>query len=132
MSHSPALGCMEVVARRDAATLLPIINDHVAPGTEVWSDEWSAYNHVGSLPNVDRHRTVNHSANFVDPVTGVHTNHIESYWSRVKHKLKKMKGCSRRLLDGYIDEFMWKERYGSTRRDAFKNLCRDIALWYPV
>ena len=51
ISHSPALGSMEIVACRDAATLLPIINDHVAPGTEVWSDEWSAYNHVGSLPN---------------------------------------------------------------------------------
>ena len=123
---------MEIVATRDAATLLPIINAHVAPGTEVWSDKWSAYNRVGSLPNVSQHRTINHSDNFVDPVTGVHTNHIESYWNRVKHKFKRMKGCSRTMLDGYLDEFMWRERYGSTRRDAFENLCRDIALWYPV
>ena len=76
--------------------------------------------------------TVNHSVNFVDPVTGVHTNHIESYWNCVKQKLKRMKGCSRSMLTGYLDEFMWKERYGSTRREVFDNLCRDIALWYPV
>ena len=74
--------------------------------------------------------TMNHSVTFVDPVTGVHTNHIDSYWNCVKQKLKRMKGCARPMLAGYLDEFMWRERYGSTRREAFDNLCRDIALWY--
>ena len=131
MSHSPALGYMEIVPRRDAATLLPI-NSHIAPGTEVWSDDWGAYNGVAALSNVSRHRKVNHSANFVDPVTGVHTNHIESYWNRVKTKFRRMKGVQKNMMAGYLDEFMWKERYGSTRREAFQSLCRDIALWFPV
>ena len=69
-SFSPALGYMEVVQQRDAATLLPIINAHVAPGTVVHTDEWAAYNRLGTLPNVTSHSTVNHSINFVDPVTG--------------------------------------------------------------
>ena len=123
---------MEIVPRRDAATLLPIINSHIAPGTEVWSDDWRAYNGVAALSNVSRHRKVNHSANFVDPVTGVHTNHIESYWNRVKTKFRRMKGVQKNMMAGYLDEFMWKERYGSTRREAFQSLCRDIALWFPV
>ena len=131
-THSPALGYMEIVRRRDAATLLPIINSHVAAGTEVWSDQWSAYSGVGALPNVTHHESVNHSVNFVDPGTGVHTNHIESYWNRVKNKFKRMKGVQKNMLDGYLDEFMWKERYGTTKREAFQNLCRDISLWYPV
>ena len=81
----------------------------------MWSDEWSSYNQVASLSNVSCHRTVNHSVNFVDPVTGVHINHIESYWNRVKYKFKRMKGCSKEMLGGYLDEFLWRERYGTTR-----------------
>ncbi len=120
----PALGYMEIVPRRNAATLLPIIDSHCAPGTEVWSDEWAAYRNVGNLPNVASHRTANHSVNFLDPVTGVR---IESYWNRIKIKFKRMKGCSREMMDGYLDEFMWRERYGPNIKQAFNNLMRDIA-----
>ena len=48
---------MEVVQQRDAATLPPIINAHVAPGTIVHTDEWAAYNRVGTLPRRERHGT---------------------------------------------------------------------------
>ena len=89
--QQPSLGYMEVVPARNAATLLPIIQAHVAPGTIVHSDEWAAYNQVGNLPNVGSYHTVNHSLHFVDPVTGTHTQNVESYWSRVKNKFKRMK-----------------------------------------
>ena len=78
-SQSPALGFMEIVPRRDAQALLPIIQAHVQPGTTIHSDEWRAYNTVGELSGVSRHSTVNHSLHFVDPVTGVHNQHVESY-----------------------------------------------------
>ena len=77
VSHTPALGYMEIVPRRNAATLLPIINSHVRAGTTVYSDEWAAYNRVGTLPNVSSHATFNHSLHFVDPVTGTHTQNRE-------------------------------------------------------
>ena len=83
-STKPATGYMELVQSRDAQTLLPIIQAHTAPGTIVHSDQWRAYSQVPTLPTVSSYATVNHSVNFVDPVTGVHTQHIESYWSRVK------------------------------------------------
>ena len=101
-SQTPALGYMEIVPQRDAATLLPLINVHVAPGTIIHSDEWAAYNRVQRLSNVSSHDVVNHSVNFVEPSTGVHTQHVESYWNRVKTKLKRMKGCHGHQLPSYL------------------------------
>ncbi len=123
---------MQIVQQRDAATLLPIIQAHAAAGTTIHSDEWAAYRRVQTLPNIAAHGTVNHSVNFVDPATGTHTQNVESYWNRVKGKLKRMRGCHAHQLAGYLDEFMWRERHGRTTRMAFTNLCGDIAQQYPV
>ena len=101
---------MQVVHTQNAATLLSIINNHVAPGTIIYSDEWDAYYRIGSLPNVGSHSTVNHSLTFVDPLTGTHTQHVKSYWKRCKTKLKWMKGCVEYQIPSYLDEFMWLER----------------------
>lgn len=131
-SHTPALGYMEVVNSRSAATLLPLIQAHVAPGTIIHSDQWSAYSGVATLPNVSAHDTVNHSIEFVNPTNGVHTQNIESYWSRSKTKLKRMRGCHATELPSYLDEFMWRERYGTKAGEAFRNIMADIAAFYPV
>ena len=128
---SPALGVMELVASHDAATLLPIIQRHVRPGIIVWSDTWVAYNNV-HLPPVAQHQTVNHSIEFVNSTTGVHTQNIESYWNRVKIKIKRMRGCHDQMMSSYLDEFMWCERHGRKASAALHSLCRDIALRYPV
>ena len=131
-THNPALGYMEAVPTRDANTLLPIIQAHVAPGTIIHSDEWRAYSQVARLPSVASHGTVNHSVTFVDPVTGVHTQNIESYWERVKMKLKRMKGCHAQQISSYLDEFMWREHHAPARRQAFDSIIHEIAQQYPV
>ena len=74
------------------------------------------------------HRTVNHSVNFVNPINGVHTQNIESYWNKHKSQIKKMHGCRREFLPSYIQEFMWRDRFGV---NGFANLCQHIALQYP-
>ena len=131
-SVTPARGYMEIVAQRNAATLLPIIQQHVANGSTVWSDEWAAYNRVASLPNVDSHGVVNHSIEFVNATTGVHTQNVESYWNRVKIKLKRMCGCHEHQLASYLDEFMYRERFGQTATQLFNNIVGDIATQFPV
>ena len=122
---------MQVVPQRTAATLLPLIQQHVAPGTVIHSDQWASYNQVGTLPNVSAHRTVNHSVEFVSP-SGVHTQNVESYWNRSKMKLKRMRGCAAKEVPSYLDEFMWRERFGKTSREAMDSIIRDIAQQYPV
>ena len=46
-SSQPALGYRQVVQRCDAATLLPIIQAHIAPGLIVQSDNWAAPRNTG-------------------------------------------------------------------------------------
>ncbi|KAI8508145.1 PREDICTED: uncharacterized protein LOC109471958 [Branchiostoma belcheri] len=128
----PCIGYMEVVESRDANTLLPIIERCVLPGSTIYSDEWAAYRRVQDLPNVAQHRTVNHSRHFVDPVTGVHTQHIESYWNRKKKKLKAMHGCMGEDTASYLKEEMWRERYARTSREGLQNVLADIAQQYQV
>ena len=101
-SHTPARGVMRIVPDRSAATLLPIIQQHVRSGTIVHSDEWAAYNHVQHLPSVGQHGVGNHSLHFVDPATSVQTQHAESYWNRVKMKFKRMKGVHETRLPSYL------------------------------
>ena len=131
-SHQPAIGYMEVIPDRTAATLLPIIQRHVLSGTIVHSDEWRSYSQVAGLPGVQSHQTVNHSVTFVDNTTGAHTQNIESYWNRVKLKLKRMKGCHSHQIPSYLDEFMWRERFGETSSDSWRNIMLHIAHQYPV
>ena len=59
-------------------------------------------------------------------------SHTKSYWNRSKTKLKRMKGCHASELASYLDEFMWRERYGQSRRVAFNSILRDIAAQYPL
>ena len=94
-SYFPARGYFEVVERRDRASLIPILQRVSLPGREVHSDDWGAYfNLTAHAATVQTHRVVVHAANFVDPVTGVHTQEVESAWSRLKYKVKMRKGAS--------------------------------------
>jgi hypothetical protein len=122
-------GFLVPVPRRDAATLLPIIQQWVLPNTEIWTDMWAAYNNIAQLGY--QHGTVNHTHNFVDPVTGVCTNRVEAMWQRSKAKFKAQMGPSNRgMIPDYLSEFMWAQRFGG--RHAFFNFWTQVSQMYPV
>lgn len=67
--HDWVFGCVErgvpnvrlqVVARRDAATLLPLIQQWIQGGTDIVTDDWAAYRGIPNLPQGYRHFTVTH------------------------------------------------------------------------
>jgi len=108
------VGYVTYVEKRDAATLLPIIQRVISPGSIIVSDQWRAYRDIPNLPGNYTHYMVNHSENFVDPVTGIYMNHVESYWMRMKSTFNRMNGTYKNFGPSYMDEFMWRERYGKT------------------
>lgn len=116
------------VEKRDAATLLPIIQKHIRPGTTIISDLWRAYCRISQLPEGYRHYTVNHSENFVDPESGACTNSIESTWQKFKSRHKKEYGTARNLLGSYLGQFLWQNKFGG--EDAMFNLWSQIVENY--
>lgn len=67
--YNPPRMIAHYVENRSATTMVPIIQHYVKPGSKVWTDCFRSYAALGTQYN---HQTVNHSQNFVDPVTGKH------------------------------------------------------------
>ena len=76
---------MYAVSDRTKERLKNAIRASVAPGFIIISDMWSSYTGMEGLLGINyTHQTVNHSQNFVNFVTGEHTQTIESLWHTVK------------------------------------------------
>jgi hypothetical protein len=91
----------------------------------IYSDCWSSYNCL-ALEGYTHH-TVNHSRNFKDPVTGVHTNSIEGTWQKIKHGATFPKfGVKGQHLGSYLAEFQWR-CYHSASSDLWTSFVKCCA-----
>jgi len=69
------VGYVKYTGRRDAATLLPIIQRVVEPGSVIVSDEWRAYRGIHALRKNYQHQTATTtSGRFVDPIKNGETD----------------------------------------------------------
>ena len=64
----------------------------------------------------------------------MHINYYPMYIRTytVKSMIKEKRGIRRDRLSFYLDEFMWWERYGQTRVDAFQKMLQQIAVKHPL
>ena len=115
------------VPDRTAETLLPLIQEYIAPQSIIHSDCWPAYNEIKSLPEGYKHFTVNHSKNFVDPKTGSHTQTIERMWRGLKRVKRRYEGVSREDIDDHISEYLWRKKKGVQHRNAFPEAIKLIS-----
>ena len=120
---------MQRVPRRDAETLIPIVEQKVAPGSQIKTDSWRPYNKLDHLGRVSPygHESVNHSENYVDPVTGAHTQNIERLWRDFKQKKKMQYGIRETEIDGYCCEFTWKHYVKANGLEPFHAVLRLIS-----
>ena len=118
-----------IVDRRDAATLLPLIEEWVLPGTHIMTDGWLAYQQIPNIQNgIYTHEVVIHERHFVDP--NINTQRVKNMWMRAKRQLKSMFGTRFDMLETYLVEFMWREC--RVNGDPLNQLILDIIDQYPV
>ena len=96
----------KVVKQRDARTIDRVIQRYVKRGSTIITDMWRGY---GNIRSRYRHIRVNHGENFVDPVSGAHTNTIEGTWNGVKLKIQS-RNRDEKFIDDYLLEFVWRRK----------------------
>ncbi|XP_023310445.1 uncharacterized protein LOC108908143 [Anoplophora glabripennis] len=108
-------------------TLLQVIKNWVLPGTTIISDCWKSYDCLAD--EGFQHETVNHSKNFVDLDTGVHTRNTDKLWRDMKSSIPRF---SRREnnFDGYLAECQFRMKY-SNHTDRFHHFFKSMAHLQP-
>jgi hypothetical protein len=99
------------------ATIQPIINKHLADNTRrVYTDASAVYDFSINVTHKHKHRTVNHSQQWVVPGSRIHTNTVESSFSLLKRGLiGSFHRVSIKHLHRYLTEFEYRF---NARRDA--------------
>ena len=92
-------------------------------------DLWAAYGGIQQMGYP--HYTVNHTYNFIDPITGAHTQNVENSWKNAKTRHKKQHGTNRGMLDSHLCEWMWRQRNRNLNNNLFDKMLADISLYFP-
>jgi transposase-like protein len=95
----------EVIPNKQSSTLIPIINDHVQEFSTVHTDELKSYLALRKLNY--NHLTVCHKYAFVDTISNVHTQSVESFNNELKYQIKLRKGIKTGLRNDFLTEFLW-------------------------
>lgn len=116
-----------VVKDRTVKTLLPHIARHIAPLSEIHTDELNGYKRI-PFANGFRHKTVNHSVKeYVGP-TGVTVNSIEGFWAQLKRGINGTHiHVSAKHLPKYLGEFEFRHN----RRSRPETMLGELMVSFP-
>ncbi len=116
-----------VVPDRTGPTLHGAAKEHVLPESMIFTDEWPLYKGLGK--HFAGHRRIKHKAKIY--VEGdVHTNTVEGFFGNVKTSLSgTYHAVSRKWLQGYLNEFVWRYNRREDERSMFHALALRAAYW---
>ena len=135
------------VEDRTIFNLHAIIKEYIKPGSYIVSDGWSSY---WSLPQIDSEEVieapdgtvlnhplppagkmytfdwVNHTDNFIDPETGVHTNGVEGLWSSKLKRRIPAKTRGPMVLGDEIVKWLWIDKHADNLWISLLNLLHNV------
>ena len=122
---------IKYVERRDQTTLIDVIRRKIAPRSIIMTDMWGGYVNLASILHEYEftHMTVNHSNNFINPITGANTQSIESFWSVIKRKFRK-KGTNHgnfKNVEKKLIKDLFKKKY---KNEIFEKMIFLILIIY--
>ena len=113
-TKAPVFGMVErggnLIAQKvenvQSKTIMPIVNTSIEKGTQVYTDEFNAYNSLRSMGY--QHGVVPHKEKIF--VLGkAHTNTIEGFWSLSKNGIRgTYHAVSDKYLQHYLDEYSFR------------------------
>lgn len=115
------------VPNRSTEILLPIIRKYVIAGSIIHTDKWRAYDALQNENYI--HQTVNHSANFIDPETDIHTQNIERLWRDMRESIPRY-GTRDYHFTNYLAEFLFKRIHNFDKR--IEALFEIMSSIYPL
>ncbi|HVB87216.1 MAG TPA: IS1595 family transposase [Candidatus Dormibacteraeota bacterium] len=110
------------------ATVLPMIRDHVVPGSVIYTDEYAIYGGIQTMRQADgspmgfRHGTVNHGSG--EYVRGkAHTNSVEGFWMLIKTGIRGVyHSVSTKYLQSYLDEYSFRYNRRHDGNQQFRSI----------
>lgn len=94
-----------IIPDKSSGTLIPIICSQVAANSVIWTDEHRSYSCLSTFNYI--HNTVCHKYEFVNSLTGVNTQAVESFNNIIKYEIKKRKGVKTNERAEFLKEICW-------------------------
>ncbi len=119
---------LEVIRHADRRTLEDVVQRTTTEGTQFYTDEWPAYDH---LPEMGRPLAqVCHTPgrrewardDDGDGIREVHNNTLEGIWTGLRNFLRTFRGVSKCYLNQYIAIFQWAHNLKTATDDFLRAL----------
>jgi transposase-like protein len=109
----------QVIPNSSGPTLRKAVTEAVAPGSILYTDEFSGYL---TLADTYTHRTIRHGDR-VYAIGSTHTQTIEGFFGGLKNALRGVyHGVSTHWLQGYLNEYTWRYERRGDRNTMFRDL----------
>jgi transposase len=118
------------------ATVQPHVENTTEPNATVYTDECSAYNHIGETGR--SHAAVSHSQkewardDDGDGIREVHCNTNEGIWTGLRNFLRPFRGVHKKYLALYVGMFEWAHNLKKVSSDFLRSLMIPTFTFKPT